>query len=479
MAKKVIIDSKLGIGTDNPSEKLHVNGGAKVEGKLTIDEINVNGDVKIDGKLSLNEIKGKVKIVDDASHYGMIQVRNSSDESKEASIGFFPSKGAQYKDAWVFGVGAWGQTNKLVIGHRGTGLNDNSPKLVIESNGNMGIGTSSPGSKLTVESTTYGIMQESNGIKVGTHISSNAGSIGTKSDHAFRFYTKGSYKATIGKNGNMRIGDGTSEPTYPLHVTKDQNSGNPNKQHAGFNITWANTIAKKVYCGRSTIEQNVSICAKGSIWSGQAFVSTSDERIKDCLGQSNSSSDLKALEQLEVTNYRYKDHLTYGDRIQKKLIAQQVDKCFPTAISKKTGVVPDIMQLSSKAEIEDNTLRITLNEHGLKTGEKVKIIFESKPENIEWKSSWEIISVIKSTHEKSFCIAIPEQLEKGQLDNYTLFVYGKEVDDFHTVDYDAISMLNVSATQEILKRLELLEVENQQLREDLNSLSQSVRTTKV
>ncbi|PHR23124.1 MAG: hypothetical protein COA38_17325, partial [Fluviicola sp.] len=412
-------------------------------------------------------------------HYGMLQVRNSSATSKEASIGFFPSNGAQDNDAWVFGVGAWGLTNKLVIGHSGTGPNDNSPKLVIDSNGNVGIGTSSPGSKLTVESFGFGIIQKSNNVEVGIFAHNERGGFGTKSDHPLHFFGGGRYRATIGKNGNMRIGDGTSEPTYPLHVTKDQNSGNPDKQHAGFNITWANTIAKKVYCDRSTIEQNVSICAKGSIWSGQAFVSTSDERIKDCLGQSNSSSDLKVLEQLEVTNYRYKDHLTYGDRIQKKLIAQQVDKCFPTAISKKTGVVPDIMQLSSNVEIEDNTLKITLNEHGLESGEKVKIIFESKPENIEWKSSWEVISEIKSTHEKSFCIVIPEQLEKGQLDNYTLFVYGKEVDDFHTVDYDAISMLNVSATQEILKRLELLEVENQQLREDLSSLSQGVRTTKV
>lgn len=41
-----------------------------------------------------------------------------------------------------------------------------------------------------------------------------------------------------------------------------------------------------------------------------------------------------------------------------------------------------------------------------------------------------------------------------------VFVYGKQVDDFHTVDYEAIAMLNVSATQELLKRIKQLEVEN-------------------
>jgi predicted phage tail protein len=34
-----------------------------------------------------------------------------------------------------------------------------------------------------------------------------------------------------------------------------------------------------------------------------------------------------------------------------------------------------------------------------------------------------------------------------------IFVYGREVDDFRTVDYEAIAMLNVSATQEIYRRL--------------------------
>jgi len=46
-----------------------------------------------------------------------------------------------------------------------------------------------------------------------------------------------------------------------------------------------------------------------------------------------------------------------------------------------------------------------------------------------------------------------------------VFVYGREVDDFRTVDYQAISMLNVSATQELLKRIKALENENKKLKE--------------
>ena len=35
-----------------------------------------------------------------------------------------------------------------------------------------------------------------------------------------------------------------------------------------------------------------------------------------------------------------------------------------------------------------------------------------------------------------------------------VFLYGREVDDFHVVDYDAISMLNVSATQALHQKIE-------------------------
>ena len=38
-----------------------------------------------------------------------------------------------------------------------------------------------------------------------------------------------------------------------------------------------------------------------------------------------------------------------------------------------------------------------------------------------------------------------------------VFVYGKWVDDVHVVDYDAISMLNVSATQELARQVETLQ----------------------
>ena len=55
-----------------------------------------------------------------------------------------------------------------------------------------------------------------------------------------------------------------------------------------------------------------------------------------------------------------------------------------------------------------------------------------------------------------------------------VFVYGREVDDFRTVDYDALTMLNVSATQQLKTdtdaQLAALQQENAALRSRLQAL---------
>jgi septal ring factor EnvC (AmiA/AmiB activator) len=64
----------------------------------------------------------------------------------------------------------------------------------------------------------------------------------------------------------------------------------------------------------------------------------------------------------------------------------------------------------------------------------------------------------------------------------SLFVYGTEIHDFLSVDYDAISMLNVSATQELAKqlkeaqsKLQQMETENAQVKSENAQLKSSAR----
>jgi predicted RNase H-like nuclease (RuvC/YqgF family) len=52
-----------------------------------------------------------------------------------------------------------------------------------------------------------------------------------------------------------------------------------------------------------------------------------------------------------------------------------------------------------------------------------------------------------------------------------VFVYGKQCLDLKGVDYDAIAMLNVSATQELAKKVEALEAENAKLKSEADRLT--------
>ena len=59
-------------------------------------------------------------------------------------------------------------------------------------------------------------------------------------------------------------------------------------------------------------------------------------------------------------------------------------------------------------------------------------------------------------------------------DTDKVFVYGREVDDFRSVDYEAISMLNVSATQEIYRQLTSQDGELKEQASQIAALNQRI-----
>lgn len=182
-----------------------------------------------------------------------------------------------------------------------------------------------------------------------------------------------------------------------------------------------------------------------SIWADQRvlaveFDAISDERIKDIKGISNNAEDLELLKQIQITDYQYKDKIANGTNNFKKVIGQQVQKVFPQAVKEQKDIVPDIFKL---ANIINGVVQLVAD---VKEGDTIKLIAQTGELKVK------VISV----NEENFTIDKPI--------NEECFIYGKEVDDFVVVDYDALSMLNISATQEIIKRLELLEKENEELR---------------
>ena len=199
----------------------------------------------------------------------------------------------------------------------------------------------------------------------------------------------------------------------------------------------------------------MGIWASSGIVTNTGFYVTSDARIKTIEGVSNGDADLQTLLEIEITDYHYLDTIAKGDATQKKVIAQQVEKVFPLAVKQTTDVVPDIYQ---KAAITEGWIKL---ETSLKKGDRVRLIDNRSSE------TYEVLEVKEDQFRTSF------QSTGGQV-----FVFGREVTDFRVVDYEAISMLNVSATQQLKREkdgeIQALRDENAALRRDLAAKDESL-----
>jgi hypothetical protein len=238
------------------------------------------------------------------------------------------------------------------------------------------------------------------------------------------------------------VGIGTTQPIQARLVVRNA----PSSTVAPYGFLNAITTGGN-YSGPDSQNIAYSIYADARV-AATEFNAFSDERIKDIQGRSDSALDLRTLLSIEVTDFRYKDVIGKGDALHKKVIAQQVKKVFPLAVSKHTDVVPDIYR---PASLTNGWIELTTD---LKKGDRVKLITEEGEEAV--------YAVLEATPDK---FRVDLNAEGDQV-----FVFGREVNDFLNVDYDAISMLNVSATQQLKKEVETLRTEVAELKLANNAL---------
>jgi hypothetical protein len=226
---------------------------------------------------------------------------------------------------------------------------------------------------------------------------------------------------TLLSNGN--VGIGTPTPTQAKLVVM----GSIINNYMPYGFLNQATTGGNYNDNRVIGTQPYSIYADARIAASE-FNATSDERIKDIQGRSDSATDLRTVLSLEVVDFRYKDQAGKGNALHKKLIAQQVEKVFPQAVTEQVDVVPDIYQLAS---CEDGWVELATD---MKKGERVRLISD------QTEGVYEVLEVTNDKFRTDF---------KSEGDR--VFVFGREVSDFRSLDYDAIAMLNVSATQQLKK----------------------------
>jgi hypothetical protein len=310
--------------------------------------------------------------------------------------------------------------------------------------GNVGIGTTTPGLNnlqinplfesangygLVVCRTNYGAcvqLKSSTGqLGIGLLVDNIANGDANTSMLAIRNNTGGTAQTIMNVLANGNVGIGTATPTKGSLEIDTQNGITP-----GYNpVGYLNTGGAGGNFSLGPASGSVSIWAQGWVMAN-TFDAFSDERIKNIKGQSDSAADLKTLLGIKITDFTYKDTIAKGNRPQKKVIAQQVEQVYPQVVSKSTDEVPDIYR---KATLKNGWVQLATD---LKVGDRVKLIGEKE------KGVYPVLEVRDGAFRTDFKPTTEQ-----------VFVYGREVKDFRTVDYDAIAMLNVSATQELARKL--------------------------
>jgi len=235
---------------------------------------------------------------------------------------------------------------------------------------------------------------------------------------------------------STRVGIGTYTPSCPLNVV-----GSSTQFGSWAFYARSGSSTTTGYAGGTS--GNFSIIASDRIQATE-FNAVSDARIKNIQSRMDSKNALEKINQLQVTNYTYKDWLQKGTAIKTGFIAQEVEKIIPSAVNQATNYIPNIMQVPHAFCVDTlkNTIAVNLEKPiHIKKGEKIRLYNKSTP----------LESEVILIDDYNFECPIPAHLQTDDL-----FVYGTQVSDFRSVDYDQIHTLSVAAIQELSKENEIL-----------------------
>ena len=289
----------------------------------------------------------------------------------------------------------------------------------------------------------------------------------THHENAIDFYLwkSGQGAGDIGSTHGMSIsaggvGIGTTTPGYPLHVAGSV--GGPSGTY--LRDTWAlsridlNLIAILWSTGFGT--RPVGLKVDANVWPESVLIS-SDERIKENIVDVSDNLALEMLRNIPVKYYEYKDKLNKGIGKTIGFIAQEVKEHLPMAVGIQPNIIPNEMRILTDISWNDTTLYTNLSDC---SGVKYRFYVSN-----DISGNDECMKEVVGNSDNSFTF--------DQSWNH-VFCYGKEVDDFHTLDKQKLFALNFSATQELDRQQQADKLRIAELEQEVNELKTIVHALK-
>jgi len=252
----------VGIGTSSPSVKLEVAGAAKLT-------------------------NGNLSIVPSTATQAAVTICTNTGGS------FFA--GLDSSTGGTFGVGNYsavlynGANTPMVF------FTNATERARIDSSGNMGIGTTSPASKLSVVNSSSVQIQASTGtidFRVQSIDANSAAFSGTVSNHPLAFTTNNSERARIDTSGNLMVGTTSADPIASAvagislgsdKIIRAQAVSNPSGIFG--RLTTTGDLVRFYYSTSITLVGSIS--TNGTTTS---YNTTSDQRLKENIQDSDAAS---------------------------------------------------------------------------------------------------------------------------------------------------------------------------------------------
>jgi hypothetical protein len=436
----IAANGEVGIGTTSPDQELTVNGSADIKGSAIISgNESVSGSGGFYNDLYLDGNYADPLDFQMYNYYGYVfdlgMAWNANDWSTGSEIGDVVLRATYSRIMLQTGNGTPG----LTIGYDNyVGINNMiNPNYALDVNGRM--------------------EDVASGASAGLWLTDP--SIGQR---AFVGLDTAGYVGLYGNLGagwglamnvtNGFVGIGTSTPRYPLDVENYLYSSLNNYSYLNSSTTPTGHIPGN--SGGSYF----SIYAYQRIVTGAEFDAASDARIKEIVDRSDTRQDLATVRQLQITDYRKVDKVQFGGRLEKGVIAQEVEGIVPEAVSTSTNYIPNIYAKATAVSCTNQTLLVTMAKpHGLAVGDQVELITDQETLRVR-------------------VTAVPSPLvfavEAGKSAAAQVFVYGKEVGDYRSVNYDRLFTTGLGAIQELAKRMDAVEAREARMAELEHKASQ-------
>ena len=345
------------------------------------------------------------------------------------------------------------------------GVNKILPAYTIDSGGDINIAT---GSTYRIGGTALSYNNLTNKLTAGTNVEITAGNVVNVSvvSISASAITSGTLGVARGGTGNatftagnilygndaLAIGNNTGfkylsgrlgvnmvgTPVATLHI------GTGATATGGTYYVWFDYFSGSSLGFTNFNRTDVCAYLQGSLWlaGGRFIASSSDVRIKQEIEDINDDSALQMILAVEPKTYKYIDKPTLGDKRVYGFIAQQIKEVIPQAINLQKETIPNILLL---ATYNDGIITLPSQPPSvvIKVGDKLRCYDKENKEIIAFVEEIDALTPL------TFKIA---PLEEPYTDT-RIFIYGTEIDDFHTIDKNYIYTLNVCATQELHRKI--------------------------